>query len=93
MTDEATTCLLTKINANIGSGDNVGATLAAIEPNETVINAAKPSAVNGDDMTIGNCSAIRTPHMIRIVKTVKMISVSVYVPKEEGGGKSFRTPR
>lgn len=37
---------------------------------------AKPSAVTGDDMTIGNCSAIRTLHIMRIVNTVKSISVS-----------------
>lgn len=49
--------------------------MAAIEPNETVTNMANPSAVTGDDMTIGNWSAISTPHIMRIVKTVNSISV------------------
>lgn len=46
--------LLTKTNANIGKGANVVATLAATEPNDTVINMANASAVSGDDITIGN---------------------------------------
>lgn len=60
----------------MGNGANVVATLAATNPNETVISAAKPSAVNGDDITIGNCSAIKTPHIIIIVKIVSSISAT-----------------
>lgn len=67
---------LTKISENIGKGDNVVATFAATEPNETVINTANPSAVNGDDITIGNWSAINTPHIIIIVNNINSISSS-----------------
>lgn len=65
---------LTKINANIGNGAREDATLAATNPRETVMSAAKPSAVNGDDITIGNCNAINTPHIIMIVNSVNSIS-------------------
>lgn len=45
---------LTRINAKIGSGASTVPTFADTEPRLTVINTAKPSAVTGDDITIGN---------------------------------------
>lgn len=46
--------ILTKMSANIGNGASVVPTFAETEPRLTVINTAKPSAVIGDDITIGN---------------------------------------
>lgn len=46
--------VLTRISAKIGNGARIVPTFADTEPRLTVINTAKPSAVIGDDITIGN---------------------------------------
>lgn len=45
---------LTRMSAKIGNGASTVPTFADTEPRLTVINTAKPSAVIGDDITIGN---------------------------------------
>lgn len=46
--------MLTSIKANNGNGATSPPTTAATVPNEQVMSAAKPNAVNGDDITTGN---------------------------------------
>lgn len=52
--EDPNTHTLTRISAKIGNGASTVPTFADTEPRLTVINTAKPSAVIGDDITIGN---------------------------------------
>lgn len=55
--------ILTNTKANNGSGAMSPPTTAATVPSEQVMSAAKPNAVNGDDITTGHWIAINTLHI------------------------------
>lgn len=69
---------LTKTNAKSGRGATVPPTTAATVPSAQVMSAAKPSAVNGDDITTGNCNAISTPHITMMPNTISSVSTIDY---------------
>lgn len=77
-------CPHTKINANSGIGANVCPTIVDTVPNMTVINAAKTNAVNGDDITIGNWSAMNTLH-------ITMIPIDISRKFDIGCGRETKT--